>query len=233
MAGVEAHVVPKNDLEAKKRRLKQFLVELCPLVAAMYAGILWELGQATGNDCAKDKAKELLGKFDGDDVAKSLTYRHHYNLACSWALIGDQDNALAHLKRALERGGTLVAWACKDPSLKNVHDQAEFKKAWNPAALKVRYDLTWKNVKPKPGELEGGEGYTVIVVVPNQGDGAAHTSHRYDDVTVYVEKPDPPKSRTAISVELPAGKGDSPAVKFAAHLSDVMATYYLLAPPTQ
>lgn len=50
----------------------------------------------------------------------------HYNLACSYALTGKRDEALASLERAIELGYRDVAFLMKDEDLVSLHDDEQF-----------------------------------------------------------------------------------------------------------
>jgi tetratricopeptide (TPR) repeat protein len=50
----------------------------------------------------------------------------HYNLACLYALRGELDLGMAHLKRAVSLEGSAKAWAKKDKDLENLRKLPEF-----------------------------------------------------------------------------------------------------------
>lgn len=50
----------------------------------------------------------------------------HYNLACSYALLGRKDEALATLKRALELGYSDREHLCNDTDLQSLHDDPRY-----------------------------------------------------------------------------------------------------------
>ena len=50
----------------------------------------------------------------------------HYNLACSYALTGHRDEALATLERAIELGYRDVGFLMKDEDLVSLHDDEAF-----------------------------------------------------------------------------------------------------------
>jgi tetratricopeptide (TPR) repeat protein len=50
----------------------------------------------------------------------------HYNLACSYALAGKRDEALAALERAIELGYRDVEFLMQDEDLVSLHDDEEF-----------------------------------------------------------------------------------------------------------
>jgi tetratricopeptide (TPR) repeat protein len=51
----------------------------------------------------------------------------HYNLACSYALVGEKEAALAALRMAVSLGYDDWKHLVKDPDLKSLHDDAAFK----------------------------------------------------------------------------------------------------------
>ncbi len=51
----------------------------------------------------------------------------HYNLACSYALVGEKEAALAALRMAVSLGYDDWKHLIKDPDLKSLHDDAAFK----------------------------------------------------------------------------------------------------------
>ncbi len=51
----------------------------------------------------------------------------HYNLACSYALVGEKEAALAALRMAVSLGYDDWKHLIKDPDLKSLHDEAAFK----------------------------------------------------------------------------------------------------------
>lgn len=117
-----------NELEkSKNKALKEFLISFYPMAVILYAGIL----------VGKDNIKEAETQITSINQ-KKLSYRSRYNLACYYSHVGDNEKkkysstkayqeALFHLEYALERGGTLVQWAQKDPSLKGVREFKETK----------------------------------------------------------------------------------------------------------
>ena len=183
-------------------------------------------GVREGDDAYKVTAERLLQAYEDEALAQKLTYRDHYNIACSRSIMGNMDKALEHLRNALERGGTLVNWAQKDPLLKNVrdHNKADFDKLCGiTPSRRMTFDLpTWRTF-PKPIPFAPDASVTVIAVVTQQAGTASYTSHRYDDAIVHAIEVQ------AIRISLPLGTGDGPAVKFAAHMADPEATYHLVA----
>ena len=51
----------------------------------------------------------------------------HYNLACSYALLGQKDDAIAELRQALALTPQLIEWAREDPDLDSLRDEAAYK----------------------------------------------------------------------------------------------------------
>lgn len=50
----------------------------------------------------------------------------HYNLACSFSLLGDLSNSLRAIERAISLGYEDVAFMCKDPDLSNLRQDERF-----------------------------------------------------------------------------------------------------------
>lgn len=50
----------------------------------------------------------------------------HYNLACSFALVGKKDEAISELKRTVELGWQDFDYFKKDPDLKSLYDDPRF-----------------------------------------------------------------------------------------------------------
>lgn len=50
-----------------------------------------------------------------------------YNLACSYALVGQKDSAFSALDRAVSLGYNDVDWILKDKDLKGLHNDPRFK----------------------------------------------------------------------------------------------------------
>ena len=99
------------------KALRNFLESFRPMATIMYAEIL----VGTTDDKKKTKAKECIERVD----FSKLTYRIHYNLACYYTNASDNKKALYHLKYALERGGEIIQWAQRDPSLKGLREGME------------------------------------------------------------------------------------------------------------
>lgn len=60
----------------------------------------------------------------------------HYNLACSFALVGEEKKALAALKKAIRLGYDDLRHMRRDPDLKILHQNPEFLKLIKPAKSK-------------------------------------------------------------------------------------------------
>ncbi len=50
----------------------------------------------------------------------------HYNLACSFSLLGDLSKSLQAIERALSLGYEDIAFMCKDPDLSNLRQDERF-----------------------------------------------------------------------------------------------------------
>ncbi len=56
----------------------------------------------------------------------------HYNLACSYALVGEKESAFRALAKALELGFENRVLMLRDPDLKSLHSDPRFKKMASP-----------------------------------------------------------------------------------------------------
>ncbi len=107
--------------------LKQYLESFRPMAVILYAGILFGRG----------KEKEAESLIESLKPFSLLSYRVRYNLACYYSIAGNKKegkeqtnaykDALFHLNYALERGGDIVQWAKRDPSLKGVREDEKTK----------------------------------------------------------------------------------------------------------
>jgi tetratricopeptide (TPR) repeat protein len=111
------------------KQLKEFLELFYPMACIMYADtLLYKYGG--------EKMREANAIINGIEPS-SLTYRGKYNMACYYSIVGekrkedDKRNAyresLYHLEYALERGGSIVKWANKDPDLDGIREDKETK----------------------------------------------------------------------------------------------------------
>jgi tetratricopeptide (TPR) repeat protein len=66
-----------------------------------------------------------------------------YNLACSFALTGNQDQAVAALRQALELRPSLTSWSKQDPDLSSLHGMAEYRELFAP-------EYWWKALDANP-----------------------------------------------------------------------------------
>jgi len=67
----------------------------------------------------------------------------HYNLACSFALTGNQDQAVAELRQALELRPSLTSWSKQDPDLSLLHEMPEYRELYAP-------EYWWKALDASP-----------------------------------------------------------------------------------
>ena len=51
-----------------------------------------------------------------------------YNLACSYSLVGQYEQAVSALDQAIDRGYTDFRWLSEDPDLEALRSQPEYKK---------------------------------------------------------------------------------------------------------
>jgi hypothetical protein len=56
----------------------------------------------------------------------------HYNAACSLALSGNPDSAVAELRRALTKRPSLTAWSKQDADLQSLHEMPEYQELYAP-----------------------------------------------------------------------------------------------------
>lgn len=67
----------------------------------------------------------------------------HYNIACSLALTGNQDQAIAELRKALKLRPDLTAWSRQDSDLDSLHNLPEYKQIYAP-------EFWWKALEANP-----------------------------------------------------------------------------------
>jgi tetratricopeptide (TPR) repeat protein len=119
----------------ENKRLEDFLKSFKPMACIMCAAILVGTKKTEGpklqvnitdSDSTEFSYKIITsegGNVDRTDLyTAKLTYRSHYNLACYYTAASDNEKAWEHLKCALERGGDIVQWAQKDPSLERLRE---------------------------------------------------------------------------------------------------------------
>ena len=99
------------------KKLKEFLESFYATACIMSANTLLYV----------DKIDEAVKIIKMVEPFEKLNFRSRYNLACYYSIYGEKDkryyrNALNNLEYALERRGTIVQWAQKDPSLKGVRE---------------------------------------------------------------------------------------------------------------
>jgi hypothetical protein len=66
----------------------------------------------------------LLSELDDDDAWMGA---QQYNLACTYSLVGQKDNAIRTLREALKMTPDLVEWSKKDPDFEPIRDHPDFK----------------------------------------------------------------------------------------------------------
>ncbi len=119
----EIESVQKNE----NKVLNQYLESFRPMAVILYAGIL----------VGRGKEKEADSLIEDLKPFSLLSYRSRYSMACYYSIAGDKKegkertntykDALFHLNYAFERGGDIVQWAKRDPSLKGVREDEETK----------------------------------------------------------------------------------------------------------
>jgi len=67
----------------------------------------------------------------------------HYNMACSLALAGSAEQAIAELRQALELRPSLTAWSKHDPDLSSLHGMPEYRELYAP-------EYWWKAIDANP-----------------------------------------------------------------------------------
>lgn len=87
-----------------------------------------------------------VGRYaDGLQIDLELTRlqpeddQNWYNLACSYALIGDRPNALSALERAIQLGYDDADWMRKDKDLANLHGDPAFEELVKRSAGRPRW----------------------------------------------------------------------------------------------
>lgn len=85
----------------------------------------YKLGVAKYDDGAFEEAAKLFHKAAEQKFEPAASC---YNEACSWALAGNQDKAIAALGQAIEAGYDDVDHMEEDADLESLHDNAAFKK---------------------------------------------------------------------------------------------------------
>jgi hypothetical protein len=114
--------------------LRRYLEWLKPMALFLWLGIGIQERRITDIE----QALGCVGYKD-EDVSE-LHYRARYNLACCHSALGETldarkkrkeayEKSREHLNHALERGGDIVQWAQKDPSLRGVQEFERRQKA--------------------------------------------------------------------------------------------------------
>jgi tetratricopeptide (TPR) repeat protein len=124
---------PQSSLEAREEMLKQVLQLFKLNARIMHAAIIADQDKIVD---AEEEVNRIKNEYHN-----IFSYRVHYNFACYYSIVGnktkDRDKresidaykkALYHLEYALERGGDIINWAQKDPSLEGVRNKETFGK---------------------------------------------------------------------------------------------------------
>ncbi|HEX3721575.1 MAG TPA: hypothetical protein VHV31_02225 [Nitrolancea sp.] len=69
----------------------------------------------------------LVGYWQPMDLGKGFPFDVAYRIACCYALIGEQEEALAWLADAMKRGYRTLSYAQNDPDLRTLHDDVRFR----------------------------------------------------------------------------------------------------------
>lgn len=110
------------------RRRKDFEITFYEGVvkkAPNYVGALTSLAEAYTRRGFYEEGLEIdrrLSSLCQDDPVV------HYNLACSFALVGQTKEALLSLRRAIALGYRHFEYLLKDPDLRSLHGQPEFQR---------------------------------------------------------------------------------------------------------
>jgi tetratricopeptide (TPR) repeat protein len=125
-----------KSMEEKEKQLKKYLESIEPNANIMYSSILVDSAYQGPVDQRQSKIEKAKLKIKSiENIYSKLTPRVRYNLVCYYSIFGDKTKdtkayktALNHLEYALERGGDIIQWAQKDPSLEGVrvHEFKEF-----------------------------------------------------------------------------------------------------------
>jgi tetratricopeptide (TPR) repeat protein len=138
----ELHKAIKEAINPQKnenKELRKFLESFKPMADIMYAAIL-----VGTNKKGRSKSQKIIDSYSTKHLQETrtreggrgyktyskydkLNYRDHYNLACYYSVADNNKKAWEHLKYALKRGGEIVQWAQKDPSLEGLREYKECK----------------------------------------------------------------------------------------------------------
>lgn len=119
-------VIPEDCADALGRVGEEFLASIYGVAARRHPDnldVLAELGHVYTR----------LGRYEeGLEVDRQLVAHapddplHRYNLACSLALLGQAEDALAALERAVELGYDDLEFLAQDPDLRSLHGHPRF-----------------------------------------------------------------------------------------------------------
>ena len=77
---------------------------------------------AKGNQLMEDATRELIALED----STTREGMHIYNLACYYALAGDQDNSIEKLEQAFSLNSDIIDWSKKDSDLESLWDDPRY-----------------------------------------------------------------------------------------------------------
>ncbi len=130
---------PASDSEG--RPLWTQVVTTCYTHPLMHmAGYYTEHGQPHKASQLWHQWGELVAPLDDSSEWQGLV---HYNMACSLALSGSQDQAIAALRQALEMRPSLTTWSKQDPDLGSLHSTPEYRELYAP-------QYWWKAIDANP-----------------------------------------------------------------------------------
>jgi len=72
----------------------------------------------------QEQACRLLSELDDDEAWKGA---QQYNLACTYSLVGQKENAIRILRKALKMTPELMKWSKEDPDFKPIREHPDYK----------------------------------------------------------------------------------------------------------
>jgi hypothetical protein len=106
------------------------------MVTQAYSHPLVHLAEYYQKKGDMQRAAELTGMLGEPlavlDDSPRWTGTVHYNVACSYALLGQTDEAVEELGRALALVPQLVEWSKEDPDLDSLRNEAGYKRLYEP-----------------------------------------------------------------------------------------------------
>jgi Tfp pilus assembly major pilin PilA len=181
-----------------------------------------------------DLRVEAVLDANGLDVTSTGRKAHTIRL---WIDKDNRDNILSDLKDTNKKAIYLLPQGPDAVTLTAMPEATP-----TPEPVSIEFELPADKIKSDFSSLELNSNLVVIVVVEHEdseGKFVAHEAHRHNGVTLLdvldkngARLVQPYEEATTMSISLPLGTDDGPAVEFAAHLADASAIYLLPAPPT-